>query len=59
MDAITRKKVTVISKYAVEAFSEGDWFTLGQLTGRLDAVTKHPRLLRSMSSATTIMPIVL
>jgi hypothetical protein len=48
MDALERKKVTVITKYALESFSEGDWYTLGQITGKLSVITDHPRLLRSM-----------
>jgi len=49
MNTVTRKKIAVISKYAADNFSESDWYTLGQITGRLDLVTNHPRLLRSMS----------
>lgn len=44
-----RKKVTVITKYAVESFSERDWFTLGQITGKLKLLTEHTRLFRAMS----------
>ena len=44
-----RKKIAVISKYVQESFSESDWYALGQLTGQLDKVTKHSRLLRSLS----------
>lgn len=49
MDSLERKKVTVITKYASGAFSESDWFTLGQLTGKLKIINEHPRLFRSMS----------
>jgi hypothetical protein len=49
MDSLQRKKITVITKYAVESFSESDWFTLGQLTGKLDEITEHPRLFRALS----------
>ncbi|MEO0795158.1 MAG: TIR domain-containing protein [Verrucomicrobiota bacterium] len=49
MDALDRKKVSVVTKYAIESFTEGDWYTLGQITGKLDAVTDHPRLFRSLS----------
>jgi len=49
IDSTQRKKVTVIHKYVLESFSEGDWYTLGQLTGSLDLIQNHPRLLRSMS----------
>ena len=43
-----RKKISVIHKYTEENFSEGDWYTLGQITGRLELIQDHPRLLRSM-----------
>lgn len=49
MDAPHRKILGVIGKYAEESFSEGDWYTLGQLAGQLDYVQSHPRLLRSLS----------
>ena len=48
MDSNKRKKITVIHKYIEESFSEGDWYTLGQITGRLDYIQNHPRLLKSM-----------
>ena len=32
----------------MEVFTESDWYTFGQICGKLDAVTGHPRLLRSM-----------
>lgn len=49
MNSLERKKVTVITKYALDSFSESDWFTLGQITGKLKAITEHPRLFRSIS----------
>ena len=49
MDSVERKKIAVIYKYALENFSEGDWYTLGQSTGSLDLIQNHSRLLRSMS----------
>jgi hypothetical protein len=49
MDSLDRKKVAVITKYAVDTFSESDWVALGQLTGSLKRITDHPRLLRSLS----------
>jgi hypothetical protein len=49
MDAITRKKVAVISKYAVDTFTSSDWLSLGQITGQADLVTGHQRLLRALS----------
>ncbi|MCK4359922.1 MAG: TIR domain-containing protein [Candidatus Cloacimonetes bacterium] len=49
MDTNTRKKIAVIHQYAVATFSEGDWYNLGQLTGSLEIIQSHQRLLRSMS----------
>jgi len=49
MNSSERKKVSVICKYAIESFNEGDWLTLGQITGSLKKVTDHGRLLRSLS----------
>ncbi len=49
MDAGERKKASVITKYALENFSAGDWLTLGQITGQLSLIQEHPRLLRSLS----------
>ncbi len=49
MNTNDRKKITVVSKYASENFSESDWYTIGQLTGKLDVITGHSRLIRSLS----------
>jgi len=49
MNSEERKKVSVISKYAIESFNEGDWLTLGQITGKIKEITDHGRLLRSLS----------
>ena len=49
MNSEERKKVSVISKYAIESFNEGDWLTLGQITGKVKEITEHGRLLRSLS----------
>ena len=49
MDALQRKKVSVISRYAAENFSESDWLSLGHITGELASIQGHPRLLRAMS----------
>jgi len=49
MNSEERKKVSVISKYALESFNEGDWLTLGQITGKVKEITGHGRLLRSLS----------
>lgn len=43
-----RKKVAVITKYAVENFVASDWLALGQVTGMVHTVTSHPRLLRAL-----------
>lgn len=48
VDSLERKKVTVITKYVTESFNEGDWFTLGQITGQLKQITEHTRLLRAL-----------
>jgi len=49
IDALVRKKVSVIAKYARENFSHSDWHTFGQIIGRLKDITDHPRLLRALS----------
>jgi AbiJ N-terminal domain 5/TIR domain len=49
MDTTQRKKISVITRYAVENFSQGDWLSLGQLTGYLSTIQDHPRLLRAIS----------
>lgn len=49
MNSEQRKKVSVISKYVTESFNEGDWLTLGQITGKVKVITDHGRLLRSLS----------
>lgn len=49
MNPVERKKVSVITKYALDSFSESDWYTLGQVTGKLKIITDHPRLFRAQS----------
>jgi len=49
MNPSERKKVAVITKYALESFSESDWFALGQITGNLKTISEHPRLFRALS----------
>jgi hypothetical protein len=46
MNALERKMASVITKYAAENFSEADWITVGQITGQLNTVTGHSRLVR-------------
>lgn len=48
MEAHERKRVNVITKYIVESFSESDWYSLGHLTGALETIQGHGRLLRSL-----------
>jgi len=48
MNSVERKKVSVISKYILESFSQGDWLTLGQITGQLKIINDHSRLFRSL-----------
>ncbi|MEZ0388159.1 MAG: TIR domain-containing protein [Verrucomicrobium sp.] len=43
-----RKKIAVITDYVKESFSESDWHALGQLTGQLEVIMKHPRLFTSL-----------
>jgi len=50
MNSLERKKVTVITKYVSGAFSESDWFSFGQLTGKLKTIEAHPRLFRAMAN---------
>lgn len=47
MESLERKKISVIARYAIESFSQGDWLTLGQITGQLKVINDHPRLFRS------------
>jgi hypothetical protein len=49
MIAENRKKIVIITGYIRELFSEQDWQTLGLLTGKLDLINNHERLLRSLS----------
>lgn len=49
MNSSDRKLVAVITKYVVDTFSEADWLSLGQVTGKLKTITEHSRLLRSLS----------
>lgn len=49
MNSSERKKVAVITKYVIESFSESDWLSLGQITGKLKTISDHPRLFRSLS----------
>jgi len=48
LDKNERQKINIVSKYVIDSFTQGDWLTLGQITGRLDDIQSHARLLRSM-----------
>ncbi|MCP5195924.1 MAG: TIR domain-containing protein [Gammaproteobacteria bacterium] len=48
MNSTNRKKIAVITEYVQESFSESDWYALGQLTGQLAAILKHPRLFNAL-----------
>ena len=49
MDSLQRKKATVLTKYVAESFRRVIGTTLGQLTGKLNVITDHPRLFRSLT----------
>ena len=49
MTPIERKKISVISKYAFEKFSDADWQEFAQITESIDLINDHPRLLRASS----------
>jgi hypothetical protein len=44
-----RKKITVISRYCQAEYGYSQWQELGQITGELDVINGHSRLLRSLS----------
>lgn len=44
-----RKLLAVVTRYITQNFSEANWLEIGQITGLLDEINSHPRLLRSMS----------
>ena len=44
-----RKKISIISKYCISEFQDSDWFEFGQITGSVDKINRHPRLLRALS----------
>lgn len=46
--SLDRKRLSVITKYAVDAFTSSDWLAFGHVTGKLELVSNHPRLLRSL-----------
>lgn len=48
MNPSDRKKVAVISEYIAASFTESDWISLGQITGKLKVITEHSRLFRSL-----------
>lgn len=46
--SLDRKRLSIITKYAVDAFTSSDWLAFGHVTGKLELVSSHPRLLRSL-----------
>ncbi|ADG68839.1 hypothetical protein Plim_3017 [Planctopirus limnophila DSM 3776] len=49
MNSANRKKVAVITSYVQQSFSESDWYAIGQLTGQLNTISGHSRLLRALN----------
>lgn len=49
LSATDRKRLIALCQTAVANFNTGDWQTLGAHTGRMNVITGHDRLLRSMS----------
>ncbi|WP_170864124.1 hypothetical protein [Paracoccus sp. SM22M-07] len=49
LDGEVRKRVVALAKVAVECFNSEDWQALGVHAGQLDVITRHDRLLRSLS----------
>ena len=43
------KRILALRERVVAEFTSGDWEEVGLLTGFSDAISKHPRLLRSLS----------
>lgn len=46
---ITTKQLLALQKQVIRNFTHSDWITLGTLTGTLQAIETHPRLLRSLN----------
>lgn len=49
VDAATRKRLLVVQTLIMREFNGQHWRELGAMTGSLDLVQGHPRLLRSLS----------
>ncbi|HEX3915931.1 MAG TPA: hypothetical protein VHW60_01245 [Caulobacteraceae bacterium] len=49
LDPKSRDRLLALAAVINEKFSDGDWLKLGALTGSLNLVRDHPRLLRSLS----------
>lgn len=49
ISAENRKRLIALTRVAVANFNAGDWQTLGAHTGRMNVITGHDRLLRSLS----------
>ena len=46
--AIYNKTIVALKDCIVSTFDDGKWLELGYMTGRIDLISNHPRLLRSL-----------
>ncbi|MGH8183535.1 MAG: hypothetical protein ACREPH_07745, partial [Rhodanobacteraceae bacterium] len=49
MDAVLGNRLIDLRARIVDGFDAGNWEELGLLTGASELITRHPRLLRSLS----------
>lgn len=49
VDLALGKRILALRERVVAEFNTGDWHEIGLLTGYSDLITRHPRLLRSLS----------
>jgi hypothetical protein len=49
LDRATREKLAPLARVVIEHFNSSDWTRLGAITGTLEMIRSHPRLLRSLS----------
>ena len=49
MNRNERSTLLKLRKHMVDNFDQGDWASVGMLTGCTDEINRHPRLLRSLS----------
>ena len=48
LDQNQQKQLLALKAVVVEKFTQGNWTELGMLTGCVDEVRRHPRLIRSL-----------